>query len=94
MTIRHYLIGYHKSHGTVATEVLIPADRVKEAKRLLALYPDDPEALDPYELLFWQAREIAKFAGKQITGEAYDYFLQAFDEPEPQINQSPQLATP
>jgi hypothetical protein len=35
-------------------------------KKLLSLYPDDPDVLDPHELQPGQAKEIAKLAGSRL----------------------------
>lgn len=81
MTVRHYLIGYGKGDEPEIQHI-IPQDRLLEVKRLLALYPDDPDALDPYELLAWQAKQIAALAGKTVNTSDYHFFLQAFTEPD------------
>ena len=91
MTILHYLIGYSKSDGSLVTEVIIPHSEMAVVRRWISLYPDDPHAFDPYELMPWQARQIAELAGEHITGTVYDYFLQAFDEPD-EATQSAGLA--
>ena len=83
MTVQHYLIGYDKADGSPRVEIAVPADRMEKVRKLIPLYPDDPDAFDPYELLAWQAREIASMAGIQIAGTRLDFFLQAFDGPEP-----------
>jgi hypothetical protein len=80
MTVRHYLVGYGKTDGNLRMEILVPAERMDEVKKLLSLYPDDPGAIDPYELYPWQARDIAKLAGGRVAGEEHDFFLQAFVE--------------
>ena len=80
MTTQHYLIGYGKADGSPRIDIPVPAERMATVRKLLSLYPDDPDALDPYELLPWQAGEIAKLVGGQVRADAYDFFLQAFDE--------------
>jgi hypothetical protein len=82
MTIRHYLIGYGKDQTGPEIEYLIPEDQMAEVKKHLPLYPDDPDALDPYELLPWQVKTIAQLAGhKVMRPQAHQFWLQAFDDP-------------
>ena len=79
MTIRHYLIGYSKD-GRPRVELEVPCAQMAKVRQLLSLYPDDPDALDPYELLPWQVRRIAELAGNHAAEDDAEYFLQAFQE--------------
>jgi hypothetical protein len=83
MTVRHYLIGYGKDHAGPEIEYVIPEDQMAEVKKLLSLYPDDADALDPYELYAWQATRIAALAGKTVNSARHHFWLQAFDDPDP-----------
>ena len=44
------------------------------------LYPDDPEAIEPYPLVSLQAERIGAIIGRPIDGNANHYFLQAYDD--------------
>ncbi len=82
-------MGYGKADGSLQFELAVPLEKVAAVRRMLPLYNDDPDALDPYELLPWQAREIAELAGKPIRADLYEFFLQAFeDEPDTRDHQA------
>ena len=82
MTIRHYLIGYGKDNTGPEIMYSIPEDKMAEVKKHLSLYPDDPDALDPYELLSWQVTAIAQLAGYTVMKPRgpHQFWLQAFDD--------------
>lgn len=80
MTVRHYLLGYDKANGSLRIEVAVPPARMAAIRRLLPLYADDPDALDPYELSAGDAYHIAVLAGRDVHEYSYDFFLQAFEE--------------
>ena len=39
MTVRHYLVGYGKTDGNLRMEILVPAERMDEVKKLLLPLP-------------------------------------------------------
>jgi hypothetical protein len=80
MKVQHYLLGYDKDGSTLRVEFQIPASRLETVKRVIHLYDDDPDATDVYELTPAQAEKLAAAVGRKIKGDAYAYFLQAFDE--------------
>ena len=88
MTIRHYLIGYSKTDGNQQVEIAIPSGQMAAVKKLLSLYPDDPDMLDPHELQPGQAKEIAELAGSRLSDDPQDYFLQAFEQTPPRAKES------
>lgn len=82
--VRRYLIGYGKGNAGPKIEYVIPEDRMAAVKELLSLYPDDPDALDPYDLSEWQVTRIAGLAGHTLTAPcAHHFWLQAFEHREP-----------
>jgi hypothetical protein len=80
MSVRHYLLGFDKDGPQLRVEFPIRLDQVEAVKRAIVLYPDDPDAVDPYELAPAQAERIGAIIGRKISGDAYAFFLQAFDE--------------
>lgn len=79
MTVRHYLIGFDKQTELVAQELLI-ADGLTSgvADWLLA----DPSAEGSVPLSTRQVQQISGLAGLAVDPDAYDWLLQAYDEPE------------
>lgn len=81
MNTRHYLVGYDKREPQpVRVEFPILPEQMAAVTRLVSLYEDDPEALEPYLLAPAQAEAIASAIGRQIDGEAYAFALQAYAE--------------
>jgi hypothetical protein len=94
MTVQHYLIGYSKVDGSLQTEIPVPAEQMAAVKRLLPLYGDDPDALDPYELSSSDAARIANLSGRELDARTFDFFLQALgEEPAPQTREQTQTAS-
>lgn len=80
MIPHHYLLGFGKDDEELKVEFPIQEDRLDAVKSILTLYPDDPEALDPYVLSPRQAEMVAKITGRSIEGGAYNFFMQTYDD--------------
>ena len=58
MKAHHYLIGYDKRTSEPEVEFLVHPEQLAAVKREVNLYPDDPEAIEPYPLVSLQAERI------------------------------------
>lgn len=79
MIIQHFLIGYDKVDDRIKVEFPIRREQLEAVKRQIKLYSDDPDALDPYPLEPPVAKRIGDIIDRKINGDAYAFYLQAYD---------------
>lgn len=80
MTVVHRMTGYDNKTEQLAIEHDIPASKLKHAKELAGVQPDDVDAAGSYPLSAGQARAIARLVNQMANIDRYSWFLEPFDE--------------
>jgi hypothetical protein len=78
----HRLTGYDRRTGRLRVEYDIPKAAWGAAKRIARIGPYDDE-LGSYRLDPRQAHDIANAIAQPIDTEKFDYYVEAFAEPQP-----------
>jgi hypothetical protein len=83
MRVIHRLVGYDSQTDKTKISLDIPDRLLTEAKKIVRVPDDDPEALWSYPLSVDQARAVAKLTGVEIDPATAEFFLEAFADPLP-----------
>jgi hypothetical protein len=81
MTVVHRLVGYDRRTDRMKTRCDIPPDLLAEAKRIVGVAADDPDAAWSYPLSATKARAVAQLIGAEIDPRGVEFFLEPFADP-------------
>jgi hypothetical protein len=81
MQVIHRLVGYGRQTDRMKMQFDIPEERLSDAKKLVQIPDDDPEAAWSYPLTKAQARRLAALIGVKLDPDYAEFFMEAFADP-------------